>query len=416
MTDDPVSRRLSRRGALALGVAAAGSLAGCAGLSAPRAGPGTGTPPASSDGPERPETVFQATVERSGYWPDRRVPGGVQADWAIPGLNKGDHTAAKPSALAYRGNVLVAGDVNTVFSYTPGGELNWATALQPSNYGTHATPAVVDGTLYTSGYDGAVYAIDTASGAVEWRTEVADAIGSSPNYYDGFVYIATEFYTPSGGMTILDATTGEAVWEDSRPTNHCHSQTGIDTQGRAFAAGSNDGRLYVWDLDEWSFRGRFETDGAIKGPVCMHEGTALFGSWDHSVYAVDTETVERVWEHGTDDKVMSGVAVHPGEGLAVTGGHDGTLRALDVASGDEVWTVDTGGSIVGSPTIAGDTALVGSYDSALYAVDVPSGRRRWRFAEPSGIVTASPLVHDGAVYFADRATDDTTGHLYRLSA
>ena len=41
-----------------------------------------------------------------------------------------------------------------------------------------------------------------------------------------------------------------------------------------------------------------------------------------------------------------------------------------------------------------------------------AGEGRWR-APGNGWVTSTPLVHDGAVYFTDRGTDERSGSLYR---
>jgi outer membrane protein assembly factor BamB len=348
------------------------------------------------------------------------VPEAVELAWSEPGINRGTHTAAKGSPLYYDGAVIVPADTGTVYSYAPDGDRNWSASLIASSRGTHATPAIVDDYVFTAGYDGAVYAFDADSGALLWRTKVSDAIGSSPVYYDGVVYCATEFYAPSGGMVALDAATGGIVWEDTRVTNHAHSQTGLDPAAGYFAAGSNDGRLYVWTLDR-EFHGAFETGDAIKGPVCMHEGRAIFGSWDETVYAVDLDTLTADWEYETAWDVMSGAAIHPDSNTAVIGSHDSHLHAIDLSTGDRNWTFDTGGWIVGSPMVAGDTVLTGSYADALFAVDATSGEERWRFDRPRGWVTATPAVHDGDIYVTERASFDEhdvlqrTGHLYKLT-
>jgi len=421
MPDDPQESSgtpsVSRRAFLAAGAAAATASAGCLTL-APQSPPEQVEEPTAESRalPERPATIFRADVERTGYWPEESVPGAVELAWSIPGINTGDHTAAKSSPLYYDGTIITPGDTGTVHSFTPSGERNWSASLFPSTRGTHSTPAIVEEYVFTAGYDGGVYAFHAETGDTIWRTEVSDAIGSSPVYYDGLVYVATEFYTPSGGMVALDAATGAIRWEDTRVTNHAHSQTGLDPAAGVFAAGSNDGSLYVWDLATREFRGTFDTDGAIKGPVCMYDGLAVFGSWDHTVYAVDTATLEEVWRYEADGKVMAGAARHPASGMLVIGSHDGYVHAMDAATGERQWRFDTGGLVVGSPNVVGDTVLSGSYSTTLYAVDVRSGEQRWSFTEAAGWVTGTPAVHDGTVYVTERATDDTSGHLYKLVA
>ena len=414
----PPSRRTSRRALLAAsGTAVATALGGCLTI-APQSSPEyVDGPTAESEAlPERPATLFRSDLARTGYWPDESVPDRVDLEWSIPGINKGDHTAAKSSPLFYDGAIITPGDTGTVHSFTPSGDRNWGGSLFPSTRGTHSTPAIVEEFVFTSGYDGATYAIDADTGDIIWRTKVSDAIGSSPIYYDGLVYVATEFYTPSGGMVALDAATGAIRWEDNRMTNHAHSITGIDTDTRAFAAGCNDGSLYVWDLDSREFRGTFETGGDVKGPICMYNRMAIFGSWDGSVYAVGTETLEERWQYDADGKVMAGAAVHPETETVVVGSHDTHIYALDAANGDQQWSFDTGGWVVGSPTVVGETVLTGSYSETLFAVDVTSGDLRWRFEDPDGWVTATPAVHDGNIYVTERAPDNGSGHLYKLSA
>jgi len=415
MTDSAGTGGRSRRSFLAAATATAGAVAGCLSI-APQAPPErVDVPTAESEAlPERPATLFRSDIARTGYWPDETVPESVELEWSIPGINRGDHTAAKSSPLSYEGAIIALGDTGTVHSFEPDGDRNWSADLEPSTRGTHSTPAIVENLIFTAGYDGAVYAFDADTGDRIWRTDVSDAIGSSPVYYDGLVYVATEFYGPSGGMVALDAATGAIRWEDNRMTNHAHSITGIDTDANVFAAGCNDGSLYVWDLDSFAFRGTVETGGDIKGPICLSDGLAIFGSWDSTVYAVDTESLEEVWRYGTGADVMAGAAVHPPTGTVVIGSHDRQIHAIDAATGEGRWSFDTGGWVVGSPTVVGDTVLAGSYSDSLFALDVETGQLRWEATEPHGRVTATPTVHDGTVYVAERATDGESGHLYKF--
>jgi eukaryotic-like serine/threonine-protein kinase len=74
------------------------------------------------------------------------------------------------------------------------------------------------------------------------------------------------------------------------------------------------------------------------------------------------------------------------------------------------WRVQTGGTVVSSPAVAGSTVYIGSNDRHLYALDRLSGRIRWSF-DANSPVGSSPTVAGGLVAFT---TAD--GHLYALDA
>lgn len=409
----------SRRTVLgAIGLAATGGVAGC--LDAPRSTPGRidddGLPVSAVA-----TASFRGGLPRRGVAPDATVPDEPRIAWTIRDVNTGDHTAAKASPVATPdGDVVVPGDTGEVRRVTPGGDVVWTAVVEESTRGIHGTPTVANGTVYVGAYDGALYALDLDTGERFWRRTLGDAIGSSPGYHDGVVYIAVEYYEPSGAMFGVDAVTGEVVWEDRRPTDHPHSTCAIDRDAGRLVVGSNDGRLYAWTYPDLRFAWSFETGDAIKGPIAAADGSAFFGSWDGRVYRVALDDGTEEWAVETGGMVMSGPAVEAATGTVYVGGHDSRLRALDAASGDATWTFDAGGWLIGCPTVAGDAVLVGSYDRHCYALEKRTGEERWAVAGV-GDVTSAPTVLDGAVYFTDRASaahldggDGPTGGLYKV--
>ncbi|MFT4945575.1 MAG: PKD repeat protein, partial [Halovenus sp.] len=76
---------------------------------------------------------------------------------------------------------------------------------------------------------------------------------------------------------------------------------------------------------------------------------------------------------------------------------DTTVYALDAATGDPVWTAETGGLVRGGPTVANGTVYVGSTGGYLYAFDAATGQRYWTsnlFAE----IHTAPTVVNGTIY------------------
>lgn len=363
----------------------------------------------------RPATLFRGDLQRRGYYPDATVPSGITREWRIGPINPGDHTAAKASPVsAPTGDIIVAGDDGRVSMVAPDGTRRWTAATVSSTRGIHGTPAIANNSVYVGAYDGALYSFNIETGEREWRTKLGDAIGSSPAYHDGVIYIPVEFYAPSGSLFAVSAATGAVIAEDDRPTNHPHSTPALDTATGTLVFGANDGLLYAWDYPALDFAWTVETAGAIKGPVAIEHGSAVFGSWDNTVYRVGLENGAVEWSFQADGKVMSGPAIDPGRAMVYIGSHDGRLYALDFETGELAWSFSTNGSVIGCPTLTANSVLVGSYDRHLYAVS-RAGEERWR-AEATGWVTSTPLVRDDGVYFTDRATNAHAGGLYRITA
>jgi len=84
-------------------------------------------------------------------------------------------------------------------------------------------------------------------------------------------------------------------------------------------------------------------------------------------------------------------AVHDGE--VYVGSHDSNAYAIDLQTGEKLWSTATGGWITGSAVATNDHVLVGSYDAKLYALDRDDGSVTWT-AEGRGDVTSAPIVTD----------------------
>ena len=399
------SRREFLAGTGALAGALAGATAGLAGCVAPT---GRGSLP------EHATSQFRVTLGRHGYR-DVSAPEAVERTWRLPNVNVGNHTAAKASPLPTpSGDLIVPGDTGLVYRVSPEGEVRWRAATDPSVRGIHGTPAIVDDAVYVGAYDGTLYAFDLETGIRNWKTKLGDAIGSSPLYHDGHLFVAVEYYDPSGSLFAVDAASGEVAWVDDRPTDHPHSSPAIDEATGTLVVGSNDGVLYAWDYPELEFAWTFETGAAIKGPIATYDGSAFVGSWDDHVYRVDLETGREEWAFEAGDMVMSGPGIDEATGSVFVGSHDDNLHALDAGTGEARWSFPTDGWLIGCPAVTDSSVLVGSYDGHCYCVEKATGRERWR-APGTGWVTSTPLVHDGAVYFTDRATEERSGGLYKFS-
>lgn len=315
----------------------------------------------------------------------------------------------------------------------------WSVQTAPSGPAyACSSPVAADGTVYFAeggDRDGTVrcrfYAVDAATGAVEWFED-----GPETNAFaDGAVVDGTYVQPVSGTLVALDAASGERLWEFSADLD-----SGVavaDGTVYVLGAGYNDPMtLYALDLATGEERWSRAIGSGWPSTPAVFDGTvyvALGGLW-----AVSTDGHEQ-WQRSFEDALVSSPTVHDGtvyagaegNGLYAVAAADGTVRsratvpsgstsgtgpvdaspavgagrvvatnnwqltALDVG-GERAWTTEIPES--GPPVVAGDAVYVSGIDS-LAAYALGSGERRWRVetASTSGGPTV-PAVLDGGVY------------------
>jgi eukaryotic-like serine/threonine-protein kinase len=285
------------------------------------------------------------------------------------------------------------------------------------------TPAISDAVVYVGSNDGNLYAVDAKTGRERWRFLTGGPIHTTPAVADGVVYFGSE----DGRLYAADAQNGKERWEFEIGGEMYPSQAVSDG---VIYVGGPDGRLYGVDLQTGREAWRFNASGPISTCPAVADGVVYFGTWDnlgtsaaydesgHHLYAVDIKSRREKWVFDPQ-----GVVTDPAiaGGVVVVGSDDGYVYAVDIRTGLEKWKFDAGRGYSGvqsSPAISGEVVHVGSGGTrhCLYALDIDTGRERWRF-NTSGVVSSSPAILDGVVYFTDitYVSDSVTnGYLYAV--
>jgi PQQ-like domain len=106
-------------------------------------------------------------------------------------------------------------------------------------YGTSSVSPVLGEALYVGTNAGTMYALDPATGAIQWSTSVGAAISAPAAVADGTVFVPTA----DGRLVALDAATGGRSWTAS---------TGVElgvqpaVAGGVVFTGSDDGALHAF--------------------------------------------------------------------------------------------------------------------------------------------------------------------------
>lgn len=217
-----------------------------------------------------------------------------------------------------------------------------------------AEPVVDNGVIYTLDAMARVTAI-SAAGATLWsvdltprRDNAVDGSGGGVSVANGRVYVTTGF----GELSALDAATGGEIWTQDLDAPGTSAPTVLGDL--VYVVARNSG---AWALDV--------ATGRIAWQLTGTPSVANFGG-------------------GAGVAVNAEVAVFPfpsGEVIA-TFPQGGTRRWSTVISGDRLGRASAAiTDIAGDPVISGDRVYVGNFGGQLAAIDLFSGDRIWTATE-----------------------------------
>ena len=154
-------------------------------------------------------------------------------DWSYPIDQKIFSTAA----IGLNGNIYVAG--NSLFSFTPSGQLRWSAQLDGSQ--VYGSPVISEnGVIFIGTINGDFYAIDSSNGNILWEDNLSTSIGGISSTAlignNGIVYVASGWI-----LCALDPGTGALISEVGLGYNIESSPV---LNGGYIYIGCDDGNLY----------------------------------------------------------------------------------------------------------------------------------------------------------------------------
>ena len=246
-----------------------------------------------------------------------------------------------------------------------------------------ASPVVADGTVYTMDSTSIVSAVSASTGALLWQADVSpvtdrpeEGSGGGLAVSGGRLFVSTGY----GRLTALDARTGGEVWVQDLNAAGAGAPT---VAGDLVYVVARDSR--VWAIERGTGQVRWQQQG-IPGEVSYSGGAGAAVSGDVAVFPFPSGEVIATFPAGGNRRWANVIAGdRPGSAL-------GTI------------TSDFGAD----PVIEGGVVYIGNLTGRVVALDLESGDRLWTATEGA----AAPLwVAGGSVFFVD-----DLGELTRLDA
>ncbi len=270
------------------------------------------------------------------------------------------------------------------------------------------------GVVYVGTKDGQVQALqdgDTDVPASLWRFPRSDSDSSedlrgvfgAPLVAEGMVFVAAE----NGFLYALDPASGRS---DDRGWRRPRGQPqGIsplvagpayDRINRLVLAPSEDGKLYAYVADSGEeaegWAGPFQAGDKIWSTPAVEtlDGIAMawFGSHDHHIYAINVSSGEEIWSRSTGGVIAGRPLIF--DGMVIVGSFDKKLYAFDASDGSPLWNFEGGNWFWAGAVENGETIFAPNMDGSIYALS-RDGILQWQYDSGAPIVSRPALVPAG---------------------
>lgn len=243
---------------------------------------------------------------------------------------------------------------------------------------------VADGTAYVASSDKQLYALNLADGTVRWQRELDGLAYASPVVAGGVVVAGTG---ETGTLAAFDARTGQPRWT---VTMEGRLGSGLAAAGNRVYAPSYDGHVYAIDAATGDVRWRFDAGGVVDS-IPLVEGDTVYVKLPHDqVIALNAATGAARWRYDpktlapTDQPTNWSPLIMTDDRL-LFGSQDGRLYALEAAGGERAWASAEGTERPAPPTPAGELGWVGGRDGSLSAIDLGTGEAVWTWHPPAAV-------------------------------
>lgn len=272
--------------------------------------------------------------------------------------------------------------------------------------GTHSTPVIADGVVYSFERQGVLRALDAATGKLRWERDIQGEDEAKPTDY-GFgsapVVVGELVIVNAAKVVALERKSGEPRWITEDIGAYYSTPAPCRLGGREALASFTRPGLYVLDLVDGKVRYHYpfkkgETSVSASTPVVV-DGTTLFISsgYGHGAALVDFASGQPVarWETKAMRTQMSGCVLVDG---CFYGFDETMLKCLDLA-GKERWR--TRGLGMGALMASDGRLIVVSGNGELVIVAATPEKyqelSKRRVLDGSSF-WATPVLCDGLIY------------------
>ena len=144
-----------------------------------------------------------------------------------------------------------------------------------------------------------------------------------------------------------------------------------------------------------------DSTDCVEADITSVAGNVYYNTLD-DFYSLDRYTLDVNWSKNYSGSSYVYPAVSGNQVYSVDGS---TMIALDVLTGNEIWTFNAGGQIDSSPAVVDGYVYFASRDGNVYSRDVTDGSENWTYNSGDEFRFSHPAIAGGYLYISDTSSN-----------
>jgi len=202
----------------------------------------------------------------------------------------------------------------------------------------------------------------------------------------------------ANGLTSLKATDGSVNWTFAKSTGKFVGSPLITPD--LIIAPNADNHLYALDWQgnlKWTFAA---AHSFWSQPVTDGKTTVFASSLDHFLYAVNQQTGELVWKVDLGASLVSAPLYD--NGVLYQGTIVGNMNAVDAATGKVKWTQKADAGIWSAPVLVDGKIYFGDQTSKVYILNIADGSLDQSIDVGSAVIGSGAILKEGIAFGTEK--------------
>jgi len=295
-----------------------------------------------------------------------------EESWRYPEKASNAITFFADPVLTEDGQLLVPSYDHKLYSLDPqNGNQNWV--FDGSTDRLIASPLVTELGIFQVSADGSLYALDF-SGNLDWTFKTGGPLWARPTADAGCtcLFLASMDHH----VYAVDTTSGDLLWKSEDLNGALVGAPAYDPGGLVIV-GTFGSEVIALDAETGAESWRFTTEGWVWSGGVVDQGTIYLGDLDGYVYSLDISDGSQNWRIQPGGPIIGSPLLTEDQLYISTENDTVYLVSLDGKVND---TEVVGGTLYASPFVAGDLILIAPMNSdILLAAITPTGAQQWTF-------------------------------------